>query len=43
MEIDESPSVAGQAVYIASKPPLRLFDKPLMNANESLVWVIENR
>ncbi len=43
MVIDASPSVANQAVYVASKPPLRLFDKPLADPSQSLVWVIESR
>ena len=43
MEIDARPSVEGQAVYVASEPPLRLFDKQLVDERESLVWAIENR
>jgi hypothetical protein len=43
MKIDASPSVAGQRVYVASKPPVRLFDKQLVDQNQSLVWVIESR
>ncbi len=42
MEIDASPSVAGQAVYVVSKPPLRLFDKQLVDQKQKLVWVIES-
>jgi hypothetical protein len=43
MEIDARPSVAAQAVYVASKPPLRLLDKQLAEAKQRLVWVIESR
>ena len=42
MEIDDRESVAGQSVYIASPPPLRLFDKQLADPNHSLVWAIES-
>jgi hypothetical protein len=41
MEIDDSESVTGQLVYVASESPLRLFDKQLANPMRSLLWVIE--
>ncbi len=41
MQIDDRPSVAGQGVYVASEPPLKLFDKRLADDKQSVVWVIE--
>ena len=33
--------VAGQAVFVASKPPLRLPENRLADEEQSLEWVIE--